>query len=192
LIGCQGGKERSDSKGQELQLIDGKRGVKVNFRTLSMIVMISLVTPGTLFAQEKQTVGWVERARITPGDIVLEAKLDTGADGCSINALDIQELERDNRTWVKFTIADKKGSKVTMERELAGVAKVKRHGCPSQERYLVKLGICIGDRYAEMEVGLVDRRILKYPLLIGRNFMAGRLIPDPSIEYTVEPACREK
>ncbi|MDR3603278.1 MAG: ATP-dependent zinc protease [Desulfomonilaceae bacterium] len=157
-----------------------------------LIFLTAMIAPGNLYAQEKQTVGWIEKAHITPGDITLDAKLDTGADSCSVNALDIKEFERDGRTWVRFTIADKKGQKVTLEREMVGVKKVKRHGCPNQERYVVNLGICIGNYYSEIEVGLVDRRVLKYPLLIGRNFMAGRLIPDPSVEYTTKPACQEK
>jgi hypothetical protein len=164
----------------------------MNIRAYFPIVLMAIMIPAGLYAEEKQIVGWIERARITPGDITLDAKLDTGADSCSVNALDIEKFERDGRTWVKFTIADKKGQKVTLERELAGVTKVKRHGCPSQERYVVNLGLCIGNHYAETEVGLVDRRILKYPLLIGRSFMAGRLIPDPSVEYTTDPGCQEK
>jgi len=164
----------------------------MNIRRYFLIVVMAIITPAGLYAQEKQTVGWIEKARITPGDITLDAKLDTGADNSSVNALDINKFERDGKTWVRFTIADKKGQKVTLDRELVGVTKVKRHGCPSQERYVVNLGICIGNHYSETEVGLVDRRILKYPLLIGRSFMTGRLVPDPSAEYTTKPACQEK
>ncbi|MGC8658022.1 MAG: ATP-dependent zinc protease [Desulfomonilaceae bacterium] len=155
-------------------------------------ILFAVALPTVLFAQDKKIVGWIEKAHITPGGITLDAKLDTGADSTSVNALDITKFERDGKQWARFTIDDKKGKRVTLEREIVGIKKVKRHGCPTQERYVVKLGVCVGDVYSENKVGLVDRRILKYPLLIGRDFMNGRLIPDPSVEYVTEPACKEK
>lgn len=165
----------------------------MKIRTCLWFVLLTIMlTTGLLWAQDKQTVGWIEKAHITPGDITLDAKLDTGADGTSVNALDITKFERDGKTWVKFTIADKNGPKATLERELVGVKTIVRHGCPNQERYVVKLGICVANHYVEEKVGLVDRHILKYPLLIGRSFMSGRLIPDPSVEYTTTPGCQEK
>ncbi len=168
-------------------------GDAMKIRTCLWLVLLTTIMPaGLLYAQEKQTVGWIERAHITPGDITLDAKLDTGADGTSINAVDINKFERDGKTWARFTIDDKKGHKVTLEREIIGHKTIVRHGCPNQERYVVNLGICLGSHYVEEKVGLVDRRILKYPLLIGRSFMAGRIIPDPSVKYTKEPACQEK
>lgn len=157
-----------------------------------LILLTAMIAPGNLYAQEKQTVGWIEKAHITPGDITLDAKLDTGADGTSVNAVDINKFERDGKTWARFTIDDKKGHKVTLEREIVGHKTIVRHGCPNQERYVVILGLCLGNHYLEEKVGLVDRHILKYPLLIGRSFMAGRLIPDPSVEYTTKPTCQEK
>ncbi len=88
-----------------------------------LILLTAMIAPGNLYAQEKQTVGWIEKAHITPGDITLDAKLDTGADGTSVNAVDINKFERDGKTWARFTIDDKKGHKVTLEREIVGVIK---------------------------------------------------------------------
>ena len=168
------------------------RGANMKLNAYLTFVLFTMILPALSFAQDKKIVGWIEKAHITPGAITLDAKLDTGADSTSINALDINKFERDGQPWARFTIDDKKGKRVTLEREIVGIKKVKRHGCPTQERYLVKLGICVGDFYSEIKVGLVDRRILKYPLLLGRDFMAGNLIPDPSVEYVSKPACKEK
>ena len=93
----------------------------MKIRTYLWLVLLTTIMPaGLLYAQEKQTVGWIEKAHITPGDITLDAKLDTGADGTSVNAVDIDKFEHDGKAWARFTIDDKKGHKVTLEREIVG------------------------------------------------------------------------
>ncbi len=168
------------------------KGSRMNTRIYFLIVVMAIMTPTGLYAQEKQTVGWIEKVHIVPGAMTLDAKLDTGADVSSINAIDISQFERDGQKWVKFTVVDKKGNKVTLERKLKGVAEIKRRQGPPQKRFVVSLGLCIGNHYADTDVNLVDRSHFKYALLIGRSFMAGRLLPDPSVEYTTEPSCQEK
>ncbi|MDQ1240350.1 MAG: hypothetical protein QG577_2536 [Thermodesulfobacteriota bacterium] len=157
-----------------------------------LICAMLILVPVGLLGQDKQSVGWIEKAIIVPSNMVLDAKLDTGADTSSINAVDINKFDRDGETWVRFTVVDKTGKKVTLERKLLGVAEIKRHQGPPQKRLVVSLGICIGGHYAETDVNLVDRNRFKYPLLIGRRFMAGRLVPDPSVEYSAEPSCKEQ
>jgi hypothetical protein len=48
----------------------------------------------------------------------------------------------------------------------------------------------LGDFYREAEVNLVDRSGFNYQMLIGRSFLAGNLIVDPSIKYTTKPICK--
>ncbi len=137
-------------------------------------------------------MGWIEKALIFPGALVFDAKLDTGAAVSSINAVDIDQFDRDGEAWVRFSAVDKTGKKFTFERKLVGMAEIKRHKGPPQKRPVVKLGICVGNHYAETDVNLIDRSRFQYPLLVGRSFMAGRLLPDPSLEYAVEPGCQER
>ena len=165
---------------------------RMNTSIYFLISLIAILAPVDLYGQDKQSVGWIEKAIIFPSNMKLDAKLDTGAEITSINAVDIDKFDRDGETWVRFTVVDKSGKRVTLERKLLGVAEIKRHQGPPQKRPVVSLGICVGKQYAEVEVNLIDRSRFKYPLLIGRNFMAGRLLPDPSVEYTVEPSCNEQ
>ncbi|MFH0960582.1 MAG: RimK/LysX family protein [Pseudomonadota bacterium] len=164
----------------------------MNIRIYFLIGLMAILTPVNPYGQDKQSVGWIEKAIIVPSNTVLDAKLDTGAETSSINAVDINKFDRDGETWVRFTVVDKTGKKVTLERKLLGVAEIKRHQGPPQKRLVVSLGICVGRHYADTNVNLVDRSRFKYPLLIGRSFMAGRLLLDPSVEYTVEPSCKER
>lgn len=154
--------------------------------------VMAILAPFDLYGQDKQSVGWIEKAIIVPSNMLLDAKLDTGADTSSINAVDISKFDREGETWVRFTVVDNTGNKVTLERKVIGEAEIKRHQGPPQKRLVVRLGICVGKHFAETDVNLIDRSRFKYPLLIGRRFMAGRLLPDPSVEYSVEPSCNEQ
>lgn len=151
--------------------------------------VLGLLMVATPAASEKQLVGWVEKARIFPGGLVLAAKIDTGADNSSLNVTDFSVINRENEPWVRFTVADSGGNEHKFERRLVRLAKIKRHSGPRQERPVVLLGVCVGRKYREVEVNLVDRSKFKYPLLIGRSFASDTLLVDSSAQYTVEPEC---
>jgi hypothetical protein len=74
---------------------------------------------------------------------------------------------------------------------LLRTATIKRHYLKSQQRPVIKLGLCLGTIYKETEVNLVDRSGFQYRMLLGRKFMEGEVIIDPSAKYTVEPECKE-
>jgi len=143
-------------------------------------------------AMDKQIVGWVERVGLQPGNVLLEAKLDSGAEYCSLDATNITKFTRDGQAWVRFQVNDHHGKTITMERPLLRQATIKRHFSKSQTRPVIRLRVCIGDVSEETEVNLVDRTGFVYPLLIGRKFMEGRLIIDPAVKHTVEPTCAEQ
>jgi len=163
--------------------------MKIMLRSLIIagIIMFGPVCSAT--AQNKQAVGWVERVCIYPGGLVFRAKLDTGAKNSSLNASHITEFKRDGEQWVRFEVTDLHDNTVTIERKVHRVAKIKNnHGRP-QERLAVLLGICLGNSYREAEVNLVDRSSFNYQILIGRSFMRGNVMVDPSKKYTTKPTC---
>jgi hypothetical protein len=141
--------------------------------------------------EDKLTVGWVEKVRLFPGNVVVHAKVDTGADNSSLNVPKMEEFIRDGARWVRFDFTTRDGKTVTFERDVVRVAKIKRHKGKRQERIVVRLGICIGNVYREAEVNLVDRSRFKYEMLIGRSFMGDKLLVDPSKKYTRDPLCTE-
>jgi hypothetical protein len=143
-------------------------------------------------AMDKQIVGWVERVRLQPGNVLLEAKLDTGAEYSSLDATNITKFSRDGQDWVRFEVNDHHDKTITMERPLLRQATIKRHFAKSQSRPVIRLRLCIGKVSEETEVNLVDRHGLVYPILIGRKFMEGRLVIDPNQKFTVEPTCTEQ
>ena len=151
------------------------------------VTSLALVSP--VAAQGKQVVGWLENARIYPGNLVIIAKLDTGAKNSSLNASNITEVERGGERWVRFKVTNRYGKIAAIERKVHRIVKIKEADGTPQSRLAILLGICLGNFYKEVEVNLADRSHFNYQMLIGRSFLHGNLIVDPSIKYTIEPKC---
>jgi hypothetical protein len=165
--------------------------MKTSFCVLLLMSLGSVIVNADML-KNKVIVGWIEKVRVLPEDLVMHAKIDTGADNSSINALKPKEFTKDGRNWIRFTLKNREGKAITLERPIVRIAKIKKRKSESrQHRPVVMLGLCIGNMYREVEVNLADRRRFKYQLLIGRSFMRDKLLVDPSATYTVEPVCSE-
>jgi hypothetical protein len=143
----------------------------------------------TVLADDRQVVGLLERVRITPGNLVIVAKLDTGADHSSLHAVDIVRFERAGEKRVRFTVVNHEGQKVTLERKVFRESRIKKHDRLGPRRPVVKMGLCLGNVYGQGIVNLVDRSRFRCRMIIGRSFMGDRLLVDPSKKFTVEPTC---
>ncbi len=164
----------------------------MKFFWIALLSTLAVGIAASLQAGEKQIVGWVERVRLSPGNVVVDAKLDTGALHCSLDAENITHFTRDGAEWVRFDLQDRPGHKVTLERPVVREANIKRHFNHSQKRPAIRLGVCLGNYYQETEVNLVDRSGFQYPMLIGRSFLKKALVIDPGIKHTMEPHCKEQ
>lgn len=146
----------------------------------------------TLKAQNKITIGRVEKVRIYPGNLIIRAKIDTGAKNSSLGCYDMSFFENNGEKWVRFSITNHKGKTIKLEQKVQRVAKIKDHFEKNQERPVIKLYICLGNLYKETEVNLIDRSGFIYQLLIGRSFITDDFIVDPSKKYTTKPKCKVK
>jgi hypothetical protein len=137
----------------------------------------------------KDVVGWIEKAKLYPGAMVVNAKLDTGAKTSSLGISSLRHFDRDGQDWVRFRIVNRHGEEVALERPVVRITKIKRHFKQVQRRPVVRLSICIRDVLKEVEVNLVDRTGFGYRLLIGRSYLANDFLVDPDKRYTAEPTC---
>ncbi|MEW6113012.1 MAG: RimK/LysX family protein [Thermodesulfobacteriota bacterium] len=164
--------------------------MKIAGRLVSTLVLFTIGATSAA-AESRTVVGLVEEVKITPGGITLEAKLDTGADHSSLHAVNISRFRRGSERWVRFDVVNAEGDRVTLERELARVSRIKSPDDRPQKRPAVMLGVCLGNVYKEIEVNLVDRSRFRTKMLIGRSFMKDKLLVDPSKKNTVKPTCIE-
>ena len=164
-------------------------------RCFVLFVLLCLLFPvGDAAAQgrDKQVCGWLEKVRVSPGDLVFRAKMDTGAKHSSLNARSIAEFEKKGEPWVRFVVQDRNGKKMKMEMPLVRTAEIKLRSKQKriQERPVILLGICLGSTYKEVEVNLVDRSNFNYQMLIGRSFLGGDFFVDAAESFTLKPNCR--
>lgn len=136
-----------------------------------------------------EVLGWMEKAKLYPSEVVLNAKLDTGADNSSLDADDVTIIKKEGRQWVRFTVTGADGRQTTLERPFVRTALIKGRSKKLRKRPVVSMGICVGGVSKEVEVNLTDRTHFMCPLIIGRSFLAGAVIVDSGRRYTREITC---
>jgi hypothetical protein len=160
-----------------------------NTRLLLSLLVFALSTPVLAGDTRKEIVGYVERVEIMPGNLVLKAKVDSGADISSLHCKCSTPIRKGGEEWLRFTVESDTGTLITLERKIERWARIKRHFGEEQKRAVVKIGICMGSTYRETEVSVVDRSGFEFPLLIGRRYMNGYFLIDPEKEYISKAQC---
>ena len=153
-------------------------------------LMLALSLQQTV-ASELMRAGWVENAVLYPHEIMLHAKLDTGARTSSIDARDPEYITRDGENWVRMSITNRDIETVIIEAPIVRHSKIKRHFGKRQTRPVILLDLCIGNVRKKEEVNLVDRTGMNYELLIGRNFLKDEFLIDPGATYRLSPDCSD-
>ena len=154
-----------------------------------LILIFAIAVCPPVFAADKQVIGWVEMVGLYPGRLKIKAKIDTGADNSSLNVTKIKYVKHNGENWVAFEIRNFEGRSENYTARVVRTAEIKRHGLPDQRRPVVKLGICLGGTFKEVEVNLTDRSGFSYQMLVGRSFLEGSFIIDPEIEFVSQPEC---
>ncbi len=132
---------------------------------------------------EKLLVGSIERIRITPPGIAIDARIDTGADSSSLSATDLEYFERDGEDWVRFKLMVSEEKSYILEREVRRFVKVyQQSDSEGGRRPVVRLRVELGDIRDRFEFNLSDRRHLKHPAILGRNLLMDLVVVDVSEE----------
>jgi hypothetical protein len=157
-----------------------------------LVVFLIVMAQSVAFANEisakpaRMVLGWKEYARLDAVGMRLDAKLDTGADNSSINAVNIEEFDKEGVAWVRFDVVNEKGDTKTLERPVERTVRIRQHEDRHEDRrYVVKLTLSLGPLSKEVEVNLVDRSRFSIPLLLGRSFLYPEILVDSGMSYTV-------
>ncbi len=157
---------------------------------LGLILLLTLIT-GHAMVSEKIVYGYVERATLPQHDLVLSAKLDTGAKSASLSAIRIKEIEKEGRLYLNFIVPSEDGD-VEFTSEYIGKVKIKSRAGEqlaqkSIKRPVVLIKIRLGTIERTIPVNLTNRKRFTYPLLLGRDAIkAFDGIVDPSLLFTVK------
>lgn len=128
----------------------------------------------------KTIIGRVEWISVTNPEAKFRARVDTGAQTCSIHAENIVEKEIDGKSYVEFTTEDDLGVKHTFLKEIVKRTLVKSTSGSSERRYVIRLDFDFGGEKISANVNLNNRKTLRHNFLIGRNLLLGHYIVDVS------------
>ncbi|MCB1667605.1 MAG: ATP-dependent zinc protease [Porticoccaceae bacterium] len=143
--------------------------------------------PKAMKSGDLPVVGAVEMVTLVEHNLKFRARIDTGAESSSIHASDIVLFEREGNRWVRFSVQGEKDSQpFVLERPLVRKVAIKQHEGMRERRYVVEMRLRMGDINERVEVTLADRSDLKYPVLIGRNFLTDTAVVDVSRRYILK------
>ena len=157
----------------------------LNLFWLSVPVLFLLLTPEMARPEEKVTIGGVEDVILLPWRIKLPARIDTGA---AKSSLDARELKVHEDT-VEFKLPRKYGG---LHVHLP-IFEWRHVRTPEglERRPVVEVEICLGTERFRTLVNLTDRSMVKYPLILGRNFLKENFLVDVKRRRTAKPNCPE-
>ncbi|UWZ80126.1 ATP-dependent zinc protease family protein [Geoalkalibacter halelectricus] len=145
-------------------------------------------SPEVVF-EGKKVVGAVEKVYLAPPNILLPARIDTGAATSSLDARDLRDFERDGAPWVRFHIVDPEtGDEVEVERKVVRHVRIISAAAEESERRpVIELHVILGGISRTAQFTLSDRSSLEFPLLIGRNILQDLILVDVGREYIAPP-----
>lgn len=143
----------------------------------TLFILMSLLTGSLMAKSEAQVYGYVEKVTLVDKDLMLSAKLDTGAKSASLNAINITEISVKGTPYLRFTVPVK-DKEYVFECEYIGKVKIKVRASEANpgllkltpmKRPVVLLRVKLGDQEQVIRVNLTNRKRFIYPLLLGRD-----------------------
>ncbi len=151
--------------------------------TVSLFLALFLVVPEVATSEEKTTIGAVEDVILLPWGVRLPARIDTGAAKTSLDARELTIIG----DMAEFRLPEKYGGKKLR----LPIVEWKHILSPDrrEKRPVVQMEFCIGSRRVHGKVNLADRSVVRYPLILGRNFLRGRFVVDVKQSHLLPPNC---
>ncbi|GAB5533870.1 MAG: ATP-dependent zinc protease [Rubricoccaceae bacterium] len=137
------------------------------------------------------TVGWREWVGLPEiGLLAVKAKVDTGAATSALHAFDIR-AERDGGALVArfraHPIRKPARRVVDCVAEVIDQREVISSSGHSEMRVVIGTQLRLGTKSDaptwDIELTLTDRRLLRFPMLLGREAMEGHILVDPGASY---------
>lgn len=127
-------------------------------------------------------IGWREWLALPAiGVVAVKAKIDTGARSSSLHAIDIEEFERDGKTWVRFqTHPIQRSSKgnVKAEAEVIEYRNVRSSNGQASMRPVIVTNVLWHGNEWPVELTLAARDGMSFRMLLGREAVRHRYLVD--------------
>lgn len=138
-------------------------------------------------AGDRRVLGWREWVRLPElGVDRIKVKVDTGARSSSLHAYDVERVERDGETHLRFGIHPvQRDDSVVVEAEvpLHEERKVRPSTGRQAVRPVIVTDLEVAGRRFPVEITLANRDRMGFRMLLGREALAGRFLVDPSASF---------
>ena len=169
----------------------------LNFlKGLALIIFLFLVSVLDAVCAEDEargdpiTLGYLENVAVGNLALEMKGKLDTGADTSSVHAYNMKVYKRGERdNWVKFRLVGKDGRSIRYDQNVIRFVHIKLKTGGTVRRPVIHLPLCVGGVWGNAEMNLADRADFEYDILIGREFLANRVLVDSGRTFTTETPC---
>ncbi|KII77081.1 ATP-dependent zinc protease [Vibrio renipiscarius] len=133
------------------------------------------------------TLGEIEQVTIDSIKQTFDARVDTGAATSSLNAVDIEQFERNGKKWVRFHLSDEQtpmDDNNWIEAPVLKFVKIRQSTNEEVERRaVVELWVKVGKIHEKAQFTLADRSQMSHPVLLGREFIKDIAVVDVSKKY---------
>ncbi len=135
----------------------------------------NLITPLPL-------IGWREYLSLPElGIEKIKAKIDTGAKTSALHAFDVETIEKDEQTWIQFTVHPLQKNEEFEVKCLAPFKEyreIKNSGGDTEIRPVVTTSVSLGEYRWQIELTLTNRDSMGFRMLLGRQAVRKRFLVD--------------
>jgi hypothetical protein len=135
----------------------------------------------------RPTVGWREWVALPDLDVArIKAKVDTGARSSALHAFDIERIRMGRKPGVRFSLHPRQRSSrpvVVAEALLVDERWVRSSSGKQTFRPVIVTPVRLGRQIWEIEVTLVQRDMMGFRMLLGRQAIRRRFLVDPGRSY---------
>jgi hypothetical protein len=166
-----------------------------------LFFLATLFSEQSMASSGKNIYGYIEKVTLVDHQLMIPAKLDTGAKSASLNAKLIREIEINGKPHLRFIVPGSKGD-TEFTCEYIGEVNIKIRSGESRiapvskkaiRRPVVRMPIQLGHQVKNIRVNLTNRKRFLYPLLLGREaLIAFDGLVDPALKFTVKKETQGK
>lgn len=147
---------------------------------------------------DQRIVGWREWLSLPDlGIPAIKAKLDTGARSSALHVEAIEEFRRDGVDWLRFQLNPRSRRRRPLhprwiEAPLSDRREVTDSSGSVSLRPFIRTDMLIAGQRYEIEINLTSRRDMRFPMLLGRTAIRGRLCIDSALSYSLGKPTADK
>ncbi len=136
---------------------------------------------------EQKFIGWREYVSLPKLKLIdIKAKIDTGAKTSAIHAEEIEYCTINNKKYVKFVFVEDGGKKHRLKALFIEERKIRSSTGQETIRPIIKVQIKMGLELFNVEVSLINRDLMGFKMLIGRDALKNNFLINPSKSFLLK------